>query len=51
MEYNRIVTYRLEERTVSAAMQYKRCAQIFASSVNKNPIRYKIHDATKSYTV
>ena len=26
-------------------------AQIFVSSVNKNPIRYTFRDATKSYTV
>ena len=33
------------------AIQCKKCAQIFVSSVNKNPIRYTIRDATNSYTV
>ena len=45
------VMYHLEERRVSTAIQYKKCAQIFVSSVNKNPIRYAICDATNSYTV
>ena len=43
--------YHLEELSVSIAIQYKKCAQIFVSSVNKNPIRYTIRDAPDSYTV
>ena len=30
----------LEERSVSTAIKYKNCAQIFVPSKNKNPIRY-----------
>ena len=30
-----MVTYHLEDRIVSAAIRYKKCAQIFVSSVNK----------------
>ena len=41
----------LEERSVLTAIRYKKFAQIFDSSVNKNPIRYTIRDATISYTV
>ena len=47
----RFVMYHLEERSVSTAIHYKRCAQIFVLSVNKNPIQYTICDATNSYTV
>ena len=36
----------LEERSVAAAIRYKKCAQIFVVGLNKSPIRY-----TKSYTV
>ena len=43
--------YHLEEGSVSTAIQYEKCAQIFVSSVNKNPIWYTISDATNSYTV
>ena len=43
--------YRLEERSVSTAVRYEKCAEIFVSSVNKNSIRYTIRDATYSYTV
>ena len=43
--------YHLEERSVSTAIRYEKCAQIFVSSVNKNPIRYTIRDATNSYAV
>ena len=41
----------LEECSVAAAIRYKKWAQIFVSSVNKNRIRYTIRDATKNYTV
>ena len=47
----RFVMYHLEERSVSTAIRYKKCAQIFVSSVNKNPIRYTIRNATNSYKV
>ena len=47
--YNRIVTYHLKRHRVSAAIWYKKCDQIFVSSVNKNSIQYNIRDATKSY--
>lgn len=40
-----------EERSVSTAIRYKNCAQIFVSNVNKNTIRYATRDATNSYTV
>ena len=40
-----------EERSVSTAIRYKKCVQIFVSSVNKNPIRYTIRNATNSNTV
>ena len=43
--------YHLEEGSVSTAIQYEKCAQIFVSRVNKNPIWYTISDATNSYTV
>ena len=43
--------YHLEERSVSAAIRYKKCAQMFVSSATENPIRYTICDITKSYTV
>ena len=43
--------YHLEERSVWTATGNKKCAQIFVSSVNKNPIQYTIRDATNSYTV
>ena len=43
--------YHLEERSVSTAIRNKKCAQTFVSTVNKNPIRYTIRDATNSYTV
>ena len=43
--------YHLEEGSVSTTISYKKCAQIFVSSVNKNPFRYIIRDATNSYTV
>ena len=41
----------LEERSVSTAIRYKKCAQTFVLSVNKNPIRHTIRDATNSYKV
>ena len=47
----RFVIYHLEERSVSTAIRYKKCAQIFVVDVNKSPIRYIFRDATKSYTV
>ena len=47
----RFVLYHLEECSVSTAIRYKKCAQIFISSVNKNPIQYTIHDTIKSYAV
>ena len=47
----RFAMYHLEERSVPTAIRYKKCAQIFVSNVNKNPIRYTIRDATRSYTV
>ena len=43
--------YPLEERSVSIAIGCEKCAQIFVSSVNKNPIQYTIGDATNSYMV
>ena len=43
--------YHLEERSAPAAIRYKKCAQIFVASVNKNSIRYTIRDAMNSYTV
>ena len=43
--------YHLEERSVSAAIQYEKYSQIFVSSVNKNRIRYTIRNTTNSYTV
>ena len=43
--------YYLEERSVSAAIRYKKRAQTFVSSVNKNPLRYTIRDATNNYMV
>ena len=41
----------LRRGSVSTAIRYEKCAQIFVSSVNKNSIRYTIHDARNSYTV
>ena len=38
--------YPLEERSISDAIRYEKCAQIFVSSMNKNLIRYAIRDAT-----
>ena len=46
----RFVMYHLEE-VASQLLSDMKSAQIFVSSVNKNSIRYTIHDATNSYTV
>ena len=43
--------YHLEEGSISTAIRYKKCAQIFAVDVNKSTIRYIIGDAMKSYTL
>ena len=42
--------YHLEERSVSTAIRYKKCAQI-CLSVNESPIRYAFRNAAESYTV
>ena len=49
MQYS--VNLVLEECSVSADTRYKKWAQIFLLCVSKNPIRYTIRDATKSYMV
>ena len=43
--------YHLEEQSISTAIQYKKCAQILVSSVNKIPIQYAFGNTTESYTV
>ena len=43
--------YHLDERSVPTAIRYKKSAQIFVSSVNKNPIRYTIRDVKNSYNL
>ena len=47
----RFVIYHLEERSVPTAIRYKKSAQIFVSSVNRNPIRYTIRDVQNSYNL
>ena len=47
----RFVMYHIEERSVSNAIQYKKCAQLFVVNVNKSPIQHIFREATKSYTV
>ena len=52
--------YHLEERSVSTAVQYEKCAQIFVSSVNKTlsdiqfvtlrtAIRYNVNNMRKKH--
>ena len=43
--------YDLGECSVSAATQYKICAQMLMSSVHKNPIWYAFHNTTESSTI
>ena len=47
----RFVIYHLEERSASTAIRHEKCAEIFVSSVNKNPVQHTIRDAVNSYMV
>ena len=43
--------YYLEERSLLTAIRYKKCGQIFVSSVNKALSQYAFRNAVESYMV